>query len=104
MEASLAEMQASAGAAVASEKVYEKHLEDKDKATTEGEEMRELIPEESEGEAEGEGKMEEEEDGDVEEEGLEDSEPSLEESWETNIEEVGAEHPVSGLRRRNRPE
>ncbi|XP_010750570.2 uncharacterized protein ccdc107 isoform X1 [Larimichthys crocea] len=104
VEASLAEMQASAGAAVASEKVYEKHLEDKDKATTEGEEMRELIPEESEGEAEGEGKMEEEEDGDVEEEGLEDSEPSLEESWETNIEEVGAEHPVSGLRRRNRPE
>ncbi|TKS91051.1 hypothetical protein D9C73_025185 [Collichthys lucidus] len=104
VEASLAEMQASAGAAVASEKVYEKHLEDEDKATTEGEEMRELIPEESEGEAEGEGKMEEEEDRDVEEEGLEDSEPSLEESWETNIEEVGAEQPVSGLRRRNRPE
>lgn len=71
--------------------------------------MKELIPEESDGEAEEEGNEEEddkEEEEEEEEEGLEDSElmPSLEELYETNIEEVGAEQPASGLRRRNRPE
>lgn len=69
--------------------------------------MKELIPEESDGEAEEEGNEEEDDkEEEEEEEGLEDSElmPSLEESYETNIEEVGAEQPASGLRRRNRPE
>ncbi|XP_076578842.1 uncharacterized protein LOC143315191 isoform X1 [Chaetodon auriga] len=107
-EASPVEKESSAGAAEASEKVYQKHLEAKDEAATDGEEMKELIPEESDGEAEEEGNVEEEQEDDKneeEEEGLEDSElPSLEESYETNIEEVGREQPVSGLRRRNRPE
>ncbi|KAM9334603.1 uncharacterized protein ABDE67_021153 [Symphorus nematophorus] len=109
-EASLVETQSSAGAAEASEKVYQKRLEAKDEAATEGEEMKELTREESDGEAEAEGSVENEEEDDKEEEeeeGLEDSElmPSLEESYETNIEEVGAEQPAaSGLRRRNRPE
>lgn len=69
--------------------------------------MKELIPEESDGEAEEEGNEEEDDkEEEEEEEGLEDSElmPSLEELYETNIEEVGAEQPASGLRRRNRPE
>lgn len=50
--------------------------------------------------------MEEADKEEEEEEGLEDPElmPSLEESYETNIEEVGEEQPVSGLRRRNRPD
>ncbi|XP_040005814.1 coiled-coil domain-containing protein 107 isoform X2 [Xiphias gladius] len=82
------------GAAEAAEKVYQKPAEAKDEAATEGEAMKELIPEESDGEEE-----EEEE----EEEGLEDCElmPSLEDSYEPNTEEV---LPASGLRRRNRPE
>ncbi|KAI3366978.1 hypothetical protein L3Q82_009610 [Scortum barcoo] len=113
VEASLVEKQTSVGTAGASEKVYQKREEAKDEAATEGEEMKELIPEESDGEAEEEGNVEEEEEKDnkfeeeeEEEEGLEDSElmPSLEGSCETNIEEVGAEQPASGLRRRNRPE
>ena len=100
------EKQSSTGTeAEASERVYQKLSEAKDEAATEGEEMKELQPEESDGEAEEEendNKEEEEE----EEEGLEDSEltPSSGESCETNIEEVGAEQPASGLRRRNRPE
>lgn len=78
----------------------------RDEAATVGEEMMELTPEESDGEAEGEGNEEEEDDKEEEEEGSEDSElmPSLEEAYETNIEEVGAEQLASGLRRRNRPE
>ena len=103
---------ASQGAAEASEKVYQKHLEAKDEAATEGEEMKQLIPEESDGGTEEEGKAEEaeEEDGkeeeEEEEEGLEGSElmPSLEDSYESNIEEVGAEQRAPGLRRRNRPD
>ncbi|XP_044042934.1 coiled-coil domain-containing protein 107 [Siniperca chuatsi] len=108
-EASLVDKQTSAG--TASEKVYQKHLEAKDEAASEGEEMKELIPEESDREAEEEGNVEEEdseeeEEEEEEEEGLEDSElmPSLEDLYETNIEEVGAEQPASSLRRRNRPE
>ncbi|XP_028426873.1 neurofilament light polypeptide isoform X3 [Perca flavescens] len=109
--ASLVDKQASPGAAEASEKVYQKHLEDE--AATEGEEMKQLIPEESDGGTEEEGKVEEaeEEDGEEEEEeeeeeGLEGSElmPSLEDSYETNIEEVGAKQRAPGLRRRNRPD
>lgn len=63
--------------------------------------MKELVPEESDGEMEDDVNDEDEK----EEEEEEDSElmPSLEE-YETNIEEVGAEEPASGLRRRNRPE
>lgn len=78
-----------------------------DEAATEGEEMKELVPEESEGEAEEEGNEEEEDDKEEEEEeGSEDSElmPSLEDSRETNIGEVGAEQLAPGLRRRIRPE
>ncbi len=101
VEASLVENQSSAETAEGSEKVYQKRLEAKDEAAKEGEEMKELIQEESEGEAEEDGNVEEEE-----EDGLKDSElmPSLEDSYKTNIEEVGAEQPASGLRRRNRPE
>ncbi|XP_053169994.1 coiled-coil domain-containing protein 107 [Scomber japonicus] len=114
--ASLVDTRPSAGTVAASGKVYQKPLKAKDEALTEGEDMRELIPEESDGEAEEEEEEEEEEVGDEEEmmevdrgddkEGLEDCElmPSLEESPETNIEEVRAEQPASGLRRRNRPE
>ncbi|XP_036978087.1 coiled-coil domain-containing protein 107 [Acanthopagrus latus] len=109
LEASLVEKQSSTGPeAEASERVYQKLLEAKDEAATEGEEMKELQPEESDGEAEEEenDNKEEEEEEEEEEEGLEDSEltPSSGESCETNIEEVGAEQPASGLRRRNRPE
>ncbi|XP_039647579.1 coiled-coil domain-containing protein 107 isoform X2 [Perca fluviatilis] len=114
-KASLVDKRASQGAAEASEKVYQKHLEAKDEAATEGEEMKQLIPEESDGGTEEEGKAEEaeEEDGkeeeeeeEEEEEGLEGSElmPSLEDSYESNIEEVGAEQRAPGLRRRNRPD
>ncbi|KAM7366860.1 hypothetical protein PAMP_014801 [Pampus punctatissimus] len=100
--------QPSAGPA-ASEEVYHKPLEAKDEAAAEGEDMRELILEKSDGETEEEEEEEEEEGGDeeMEKEGLENwSElmPSLQDSSETNIEEVGAEQPASGLRRRNRPE
>ena len=103
------EKQSSTGPeAEASERVYQKLSEAKDEAATEGEEMKELQPEESDGEAEEEenDNKEEEEEEEEEEEGLEDSEltPSSGESCETNIEEVGVEQPASGLRRRNRPE
>ncbi|KAM6962326.1 uncharacterized protein LKV04_021147 [Tautogolabrus adspersus] len=103
-EASLVDKQTSGGTAEAPGKVYEKHMEAEDEAATEGEEMKELGPEKSEGEEEEVGKEEGlEEEG---EEGLEDSElmPSLESSCETNIEEISAEQAASGLRRRNRPE
>lgn len=105
----LVDTQPSAGTVAASEKVYQKPLEAKDEAATEGEDMKELIPEESDGEAEEEEKGDEEEMEEVdreEEEGLEECElmPSLENSSEINIEEVRAEQPASGLRRRNRPE
>ncbi|XP_070785308.1 resistance to inhibitors of cholinesterase protein 3 isoform X2 [Enoplosus armatus] len=109
-EAPLVHKQASVGTADASEKVYQKSLEAKDEAATEGEEMKELIPEESDREAEEEGNVEEdddkEEEEEEEEEGLEDSElmPSPDDSYETNIEQVGAKLPAPGLRRRNRPE
>ena len=82
----------------ASEKVYPKCSGAEDEAATEGEEMKELAPEESDGEVEKEGDEKEEE-----EEGSEDCElmPSLDDSNEPNSEEV---LPSSGLRRRNRPE
>ncbi|KAJ4924727.1 hypothetical protein JOQ06_003678 [Pogonophryne albipinna] len=82
----------------ASEQIRPSGLEDH--AAAEGEEMKELKPEESDGEV-----AEKEEEGE-EEEGLEDSElmPSLEDSSETNIEDVGSEQLVSGLRRRNKPD
>ncbi|XP_034079906.1 acidic leucine-rich nuclear phosphoprotein 32 family member A-like [Gymnodraco acuticeps] len=87
----------------ASEQIRPRGLEDD--AAAEGEEMKELKPEESDGEVaeKEEGEEEEEEE---EEEGLEDSElmPSLEDSSETNIEDVGSEQLVSGLRRRNKPD
>ncbi|XP_028256592.1 glutamic acid-rich protein [Parambassis ranga] len=84
-----------------SEKVYEKPSEVKDDAATEGEDMKELRPEESDR------KAEEEQDEDVEavddddDEELEHSElmPSVENLHERNTEEC-----ASGLRRRNRPE
>lgn len=111
MDALLVDKQTSAGTAESAEKVYQS-LETKNDAATEGEEMKELIAEESDVEAEEEESVEREEDHDKEEEeeeeeeGLEDSElmPLVEESYDTNIEEVGAEQTPSGLRRRNRPE
>lgn len=111
MEASPADKQTAAGTAEASEKVYQKRLEAKEEAAMEGEEMKELIPQDSDGDAEEEGNVDEEEEevDDKEqegEEGLEDCElmPSLEDSYMTNIKEVGVKQPVPGLRRRNRPE
>nr|XP_033470855.1 coiled-coil domain-containing protein 107 isoform X2 [Epinephelus lanceolatus] len=109
VQASLVDKQSSTRTAEASEKVYQKSLGGKDEAATEGEELKELVPEDSDGESEEEGNVEEEEEVDKEQEeekGLEDSElmPSLEDSYETNIEEVGMEQPASGLRRRNRPD
>lgn len=64
----------------------------------EGEELKELVPEEDD--------MPVEEDRDQDEEEVEDCElmPSLEESPERNFEDSGRVEPVSGLRRRNRPE
>ncbi|XP_070710320.1 coiled-coil domain-containing protein 107 isoform X2 [Pempheris klunzingeri] len=106
-DASLVDRQTSAGAAGASERVHQKHAEAQDEAATEGEEMKELMPQDSDGEAEEEQDTEESSEDEKEgKEGLEDSElmPSLEGSYEANIEEVGAEQPASGLRRRNRPE
>nr|XP_020502815.1 neurofilament light polypeptide-like isoform X1 [Labrus bergylta] len=107
-EASLAENQTSGGTAEAPGKDYVKHVEAEDEAATEGEEMKELSPEKSEGEEEEDGKEEgvEEEEEEGEGEGVEDPQlmPSLESSCETNIEEIGAEQAASGLRRRNRPE
>ncbi|XP_062239121.1 coiled-coil domain-containing protein 107 [Platichthys flesus] len=91
----------------------------KDEAATEGEEMKELVPEESDGEAVKEGDMleeeaeeeeeeeedeeDEEDEEEEEEEGLEDCKlmPSLEDSYEPN---TGKVSPASGLRRRNRLE
>lgn len=101
-EAHLSDEQSATG----TKQVDQKHSEVDDEATTEGEEMRELIPEESEGEAQvkvGPGEDNEEEE---EEEVLVESELmlSLEEMHETNIQEVGAEQQASGLRRRNRPD
>lgn len=88
-----------------SEKVHEKPSQVKDDAATEGEDMKELRPEESDRKA-----AEEEQDEDVEavddddddgDEELEHSElmPSVENLHEKNTEEC-----ASGLRRRNRPE
>ncbi|XP_075932136.1 uncharacterized protein LOC142931894 isoform X2 [Anarhichas minor] len=94
-EAPLADEQSSPGTAEA-ERVYQKRLEDE--AATEGEEVKEPVPEESDGEAEEDGNVEEEEDREEEDE-LEDSELN-----ETNIGEAGAKQPSSGLRRRNRPD
>ncbi|XP_068573210.1 coiled-coil domain-containing protein 107 isoform X2 [Cebidichthys violaceus] len=104
-DASAAEEQTSPGTAEG-EQVYQKRLEDEDEAATEGEEMKELVPEESDGESEEDGIVEEEEE-DKEEDGLEEEEelmPSLEDSYDTNIGEAGAKQPSSGLRRRNRPD
>lgn len=96
-EASAVDKQTSEGAAGASE-LYQKPLEDEDEAPSEGAEVKELTPEESEQE----GGVDEDGEG----EGSEDSElmPSLEDGSGTNIEEIGVEQPLSGLRRRNRPE
>ncbi|XP_061570643.1 coiled-coil domain-containing protein 107 [Cololabis saira] len=96
--------QSSAETAPSTGKVYEKHSDAKDDAETEGEEMKELPPEDCDGEATG--GTEEEEEDDEEEEGLELPElmDSLKDSCPTNIEEVCAEQPATGLRRRNRPE
>lgn len=67
-------------------------------AAAEGEKLKELAPEEDD--------MPSEEDRGQDEEEVEDCElmPSLEESPDRNFEEVGRVEPVSGLRRRNRPE
>ncbi|XP_069012566.1 protein RIC-3 isoform X1 [Embiotoca jacksoni] len=96
----------SAEATESSEKCYEKHSEVKDDAATEGEEMKDLRPEECDGEEAAEEEEDVEAEEEEEEEGSERSElvPSLEDSYETNIDEVGGEQPASGLRRRNRPE
>ncbi|KAM8907816.1 uncharacterized protein AB9W97_004746 isoform 3-T3 [Spinachia spinachia] len=85
--------------------VDQKRSEIDDEARTDGEEMRELIPEESEGEAQvvvGAGEDNEEE---KEEQRLEDSELMLLlEEMQTNIQGVGEKKQASGLRRRNRPD
>lgn len=95
--------QPSAETGEASETVYEKHPDIKHDAVTEGEEMKELRPEECDGEA-----TVEECDGEAGEEegGWEHSEliPSLEGSCEKNAEGSESEQLSSGLRRRNRPE
>nr|XP_020457151.1 uncharacterized protein LOC109960980 isoform X2 [Monopterus albus] len=85
--------------------VHRKHSGAKNEAAAEGEDMKELISEESDREEESEGEVLGDR-AEEEEEGLEDSElmPSLEDSYELNTKEAGAEQPASGLRRRNRPE
>ncbi|XP_063762005.1 coiled-coil domain-containing protein 107 isoform X2 [Eleginops maclovinus] len=77
-----------------------------DDAAAEGEELKELKPEESNGEEAEKEEEEEEEEEEEDDDDDDDSElmPSLEDSYETNIEDVGAEALVSGLRRRNRPD
>ncbi|XP_072233779.1 uncharacterized protein [Leuresthes tenuis] len=98
-----ADKQPSSETANAAETVYERLSDDDDDAATEGEKMKELRPEESDGEAAVEG---EDVEADDEEEGLEHPElmASLEDLCKTNIEEIGAEEPATSLRRRNRPE
>ncbi|KAM4711554.1 protein RIC-3 [Anableps anableps] len=88
----------------APEKVYEEPSDGKDEAAAEGEEVMELRPEESVGEEKDVDVEAEEMDdkGEDEMEGLEPAEPVS--SCETDVEEVCAEQPVTGLRRRNRPE
>lgn len=67
-------------------------------AAAEGKKLTELVPEEDDMPAEEEGGQDEEEVQDCE------LKPSLEESPERKFEDVGQVEPVSGLRRRNRPE
>lgn len=87
--------------AEAAETDYERHSDDENDATTEGEEkVKKLRSEESDGEAVVEG---EEVEAEEEEDGPEHPE-LMEDSCETNIEEIGAEQPATGLRRRNRPD
>uniref|UniRef100_A0A1A8NCH3 Coiled-coil domain containing 107 n=1 Tax=Nothobranchius rachovii TaxID=451742 RepID=A0A1A8NCH3_9TELE len=90
--------------APAAEEVYEKLSDGKDDVAA-GEEMTERGPEESDGEADKED-VRAEEDSEEEEEEEDDSKlpASLDESSETVMEEVGAEQPLTSLRRRNRPE
>ncbi|KAK2883297.1 coiled-coil domain-containing protein 107 isoform X1 [Channa argus] len=93
------------GAQMASKKVYDEHTESKE-AAKEGNQMKELTPVESDGEAIDDGNSGgEEESEDIAKEEQEGIEPELIPSREdSNIEEVGAEQPASGLRRRNRHE
>ncbi|XP_032363591.1 uncharacterized protein ccdc107 [Etheostoma spectabile] len=102
-DASLGDERASPGAAEASETAYQKHLEAEGEAAAEGEEMKQLVPEEADGGGNVEEDGEEEEEEGLEMEGSR-LMPSLEDSYETNIEEVGAEERAPGLRRRNRPD
>ncbi|XP_029351260.1 protein RIC-3 isoform X1 [Echeneis naucrates] len=93
-------MEQSCGAA---DKVDQRHSGAKDETETEGEELKELVPEDFDTEVEkGVDELEEEEEKQNEEE-VEDCEPmpSLEDIHEPNNEEV---FPASGLRRRTRPE
>lgn len=86
------------------EKIYEGPADGKEDAAAEGEEMTELEPEESISE-EQDVKVEEMDDKGEDETGnLEPTELEPASLSETNIKEVCAEQPVSGLRRRNRPE
>ncbi|MEQ2209768.1 hypothetical protein XENOCAPTIV_003717 [Xenoophorus captivus] len=88
----------------APEKVYEQPSDGKDEAAAEGEEMMELRPEKPVGEEEDVEAGEMNDKGEDNMEGLEPTELESASSCETNIEEICAEQPVSGLRRRNRPE
>ncbi|XP_041833884.1 coiled-coil domain-containing protein 107 isoform X2 [Melanotaenia boesemani] len=83
--------------AEAAETDSEKHSDDENDATTEGEKGKELRPEETDGEAAAGGE-------DVEAEEEEDGLEFMEDSCKRNIEEIGAEQPATSLRRRNRPE
>ncbi|MEQ2167664.1 hypothetical protein GOODEAATRI_006390 [Goodea atripinnis] len=88
----------------APEKVYEQPSDGKDEAAAEGEEMMELRPEKPVGEEEDVEAGEMNDKGEDNMEGLEPIELESASLCETNIEEIYAEQPVSGLRRRNRPE
>lgn len=93
MEASLLDKQISTGQVwlAASEELEED-------VAAEGKKLTELVPEEDDMPAEEERGQDEEEVQDCE------LKPSLEESPERKFEDVGQVEPVSGLRRRNRPE
>ncbi|XP_035989584.1 coiled-coil domain-containing protein 107 [Fundulus heteroclitus] len=88
----------------APQKVSKQPSDGGDEAAAQGEEMMELRPDECIGEEEDLEAEETDDQGEDEVEGLEPTEHEPPSTCETNIEEVCAEQPVTGLRRRNRPE
>ncbi|KAM4570184.1 uncharacterized protein PAE49_009388 [Odontesthes bonariensis] len=97
-----ADKQPSSETANAAETVYERLSDDDDDAATEGERMKELRTEESDGEAAVEGEDVEAEDEEEEEE--EEDEGSEHPELKASLEDLRETNTATSLRRRNRPE